>query len=863
MKPRLLLLYAAFVGLLSAPAAEPDSYYLPSGDSSYNTTIPTPAQFFGFQIGEWHLRNDQIVAYLRELDRLSDRISVRDLGRSLEQRPLVVAFITSPDNQARLEQIRTQHLALLDPTAGPTASTAAMPVIVNQGFSIHGDEPSAANAVPLYAYHLAAANDPETTRFLNEAVVLLEPVRNPDGFDRFATWANANRGFTLVAHAANREHWEPWPRGRTNHYGFDPNRDWLPLVFPEARARAELFHAWRPNVLTDHHEMGTDRTFFFQPGVPSRSNPNTPAWIFDLTGRIAGYHAATLNEIGSLYYTKESFDDFYAGKGSTYPDLHGTVGILFEQASSRGQLQESDGDRPEISFPFTIRNQVRTAFSTLRAAVEMRADLLATMPRFTRETTELARKDAAQAWVFDDAGDPARGWRFRELLRLHQIRYHALTREVTVGERTYQTGNAWLVPVDQPQYRLLTEIFQPRTTFEDSVFYDVSAWTLPCAFGLAWDGLADVSARGALVTDDPFPAGRLVGQQGDYAYVMDWSALHAPRALQRFLDAGIAVRGFNDESIAMVDGQRVRLGRGAILIPLGLQPERRATIDALVARAVRQDAVTIHRVATGLASGGVDLGSPAVRRLESPRVLLVTGESVNRYDAAEVWHALDLHVGLGVVRTDLDVLSRLDFQDFTTIILVDGTYAAMKTEALEALKRWVNSGGTLIALGRAASWVVQQEIVSATIAEPKAGDGKPERRPYAGGRDHEALEEIAGAIFSTTIDLTHPLGYGLSRPELPLFRSNRLILQPAKSKYETPAVYTAAPLLSGYASDANIAAIANSAAIVAVTTGTGRAILMPDNPVFRGFWLVGERVLLNAIYFGPVIEPLEPASRRE
>jgi hypothetical protein len=190
--------------------------------------------------------------------------------------------------------------------------------------------------------------------------------------------------------------------------------------------------------------MGTDKTFFFQPGVPTRSNPLSPPWIFELTNRVAGHHAEVLDAIGALYYTKEGYDDFYPGKGSTYPDLHGSIGILFEQASSRGQLQASAGGQAELSFAFTIRNQVRTALSTLHAAVAMRDELAAAIPRFARETRELVQQDPVRAWVFDDGGDPARGWQFRDLLRRHRIQFHVLQRDLEAGGRSYRAGSAWL-----------------------------------------------------------------------------------------------------------------------------------------------------------------------------------------------------------------------------------------------------------------------------------------------------------------------------------------------------------------------------------------------------------------------------------
>ena len=232
----------------------------------------------------------------------------------------------------------------------------------------------------LYAYHLAALQGKEIEETLSKTIVLLDPCYNPDGLNRFANWVNVHKSKNLSADPANREYNEPFPRGRTNHYWFDLNRDWLPSQHPESQGRIKNFHEWYPNVLTDHHEMGTNSTYFFQPGIPSRTNPNTPEENQELTKKIANFHAKALDKIGSLYYSEESFDDFYYGKGSTYPDANGCIGILFEQASSRGHLQESINGL--VSFPFTIRNQLTTSLSTLEADQILRKDLLDYQRRF-------------------------------------------------------------------------------------------------------------------------------------------------------------------------------------------------------------------------------------------------------------------------------------------------------------------------------------------------------------------------------------------------------------------------------------------------------------------------------------------------
>ena len=304
--------------------AKPLSYYF-EDDVVFDPAIPTPEEVLGYQVGEWHVRHDQLVRYMEVLAQKSDRINFEIIGRTHEQRPLVMLTVTAPNKLTQIEQIRQAHLARL---GNNSKKANDEPAVVWMGYSVHGNESSGSNASLLTAYYLAAAQGDEINNLLNNTVILLDPSLNPDGLARFANWANSNRGMNLSSDPKTREHTENWPSSRTNHYWFDLNRDWLLLQHPESRARIAKFHQWKPNVLTDFHEMGPNSSYFFQPGIPSRKHPITPIENVTLTKAIANYHAKTLDENNALYFTEESFDDFYYGKGSTYPDVNGGIGIL-------------------------------------------------------------------------------------------------------------------------------------------------------------------------------------------------------------------------------------------------------------------------------------------------------------------------------------------------------------------------------------------------------------------------------------------------------------------------------------------------------------------------------------------------------
>ena len=853
-------------------------YYLPAG-TTYNPKVPTPAQYFGWQVGEWHLHSEQLAGYLRAVAAAApERVKLEVVGHTHERKPLIVLTITSPENHRNLEKIRLDHLALLDPARNSAIDPARMPVVVALGYSIHGNEPSGVNAVPLVVYHLAAAQGPKVEEWLQRAVILIEAQRNPDGGDRAAHWFNTHRSLSAPnPDPADREHNEVWPRGRFNHYLFDPNRDWLPLVHPEAQARAELFHRWRPNLLTDHHEMGTNTTFFFQPGVPSRDQPSAPARVYELNHQVAAFHQRALDGKGAFYYSEQGFDDFYPGKGSTYPDLHGTIGILFEQASSRGHAQESDNGL--VAFPFTIRNQVLTSFSSLEAAVALRAELLGLQKEFTGQTLALARQSKVKAWVFGDDGDPARAWAFRDLLHRHRIEVRPLTEELTVGDQTYRPGAAWVALAEQPQFRLLTEMFIQRTEFADSVFYDVSAWTLPLAYNLPHAGLEKPPATGAPEGAPRFPAGRLVGGHSDYAYLFNWNGYFAPRALYRLQRAGIMVKGLTStiEAVA-ADGTRATFGPGTVLVPVGMQAGQAARIREVIETITREDAVTVYGCSTGLTPKGVDLGSASFVPLRKPAVALIAGDGVDPQEFGATWHLLDQRVSLAPTLLDVSSLGRANLDRYNVIHFVDGRYEGISDETVATLKRWVRGGGTLIVQGRAAEWAAKKELAALEFAGRSAetnatagGRSRPTpaadaatseadkavaRRPYGSGADQEATKLVAGSIFAVSVDPTHPLGYGFGGDRLSVFRANTIVMKPAKSPYETPVVYAAQPLQSGYASRENVARIANSAAVVALPQGRGAVVAQTDDLNFRGFWFGGNRVYLNAVFFGRAIKPV-------
>ena len=266
MLARLLLVLAL---ALAAPAAalaqSPERAPPLIPGQTYDTAIPAPEQVLGYALGQRLSRSADVLTYFEALaEAAPDRMVLGRYGQTWEGRPLPYAVISSARNIARLEQIRAGSLALADPRLG-AAALPDQPVIVWLAYSVHGNEISPAEAAMATARHLLASRDAEVAQWLDQAVVVMVPTQNPDGRDRFMQAYYAGLGLEPDPDASSVERDEPWPSGRFNHYLFDLNRDWLALTQPETRGHVALMLQWRPQVVVDAHEMGTDDTFFFPP----------------------------------------------------------------------------------------------------------------------------------------------------------------------------------------------------------------------------------------------------------------------------------------------------------------------------------------------------------------------------------------------------------------------------------------------------------------------------------------------------------------------------------------------------------------------------------------------------------------------
>ncbi|GHV48919.1 peptidase M14 [Bacteroidia bacterium] len=826
------------------------SYFLPEGEFSYNRDIPQPADILGFNLGEQHAEWNQVVEYMKALAKSSDRVTVKETGRTYQHRPFLEVVITSPDNQKRIESIRTEHLKLADTRQSASTDISKMPSIVSLIYSIHGNEPSGVNGSLAVAYFFAAAQDAKVDDILSHTVIILSPGLNPDGINRFASWVNSSRSLN-TSDPNSREFDEPWPSSRTNHFWADCNRDWLMAQHPEGITALQTYLDWLPNVVADHHEQGPSRNYYFSPGHPKRTHQLTSQLNQDLTAEVSAFCAKELNKIGSMYFSKEGYDDFYYGKGAAYGDIHGSVCLLYEQATSRGHIRETrHGIR---SFAWTIRNQAYASYATVMAGYEMRERLLAYQKQFYEKTKADATKLAVKGYVFDTRGSKGVAYHFLENMAHHQIEIYQLAKDVSANQETFKAGDAYLIPMDQKFHTAIRAIMENNRTYEDSSFYDISTWTFPHAFNLRYAELKSVAGLvGEKVVRNDFPKGQIIGGRSNYGYVFECSEFYAHKVIYELLKKGIRMGAGTRPFLFRSGNTEKQMGYGTIVIPVQNQTVSSDEIYALLNRLSTETGVDVYAASTGLMDE-VDLGSPSFTVLKQPKVALLVGRTMSVPESGEIWYLLDRRFQMQPTLIETTVLTSVMLQRYTVIIMANGVPALTK-ESETALKEWVSNGGTLIATGKASTWVNRTGLISIKTASSPFKEDSTLYRPYYELKDADAGHEVSGVILNCALDKSHPIGWGANQTEIAVIKTGNIFFKKDANPFVSPLHYTSKPLLSGFLSAQNEQLLKDTPAAFAKAVGNGAVIVFADDLLFRSYYFGTTKLFMNAIFFNECIK---------
>lgn len=829
-----LLFFVICLFLTNRINAEKIDYFF-SPEILFDSKIPSPEEFLGYEIGSRVTEHSRLNAYYEKLAELSDRASLIEIGKTHENRALYILIVSSPENIKNLDKFKEARKTV---RSGEEPDT---PLIVFLGNTVHGNETSSTEAALLSAYYFVAAQNDFVKRQLENGIYFIDPVRNPDGQERFASWVNSNASVNVYNTSQfDREHIEAWPRGRGNHYWFDMNRDWINIVQPESKSRVAFYQDWLPHVQADHHEMGTNSTFFFEPTDPQGTESRfVPQATYELNRIFADYYAQALDKIGSFYYTKESFDNKNPNFGSTYPDYNGGVGILFEQGSSRGIHQESENGI--VTLAFTARNQLITSLATVDAANDNKALLFKLQKDFFSPAQK--GKEVAKSYIIGDNYDLARLHKFIQLLIDHRLDVYENPNDLTVNQVKYEKGKSYIIPAGQANRALVGIIFDDKKDYEESEVDKLSygaGFSVVYSSGLSYD-IVNAAVRGAKVERLPEVVLPKL-QQSEYAYLVDFRDSKSQQLLFRLLEKNILVKSAGKPFSVNTDSGVIDFSYGSLLIPVKNQKISSAELYAILQQVGETEKVRIIPVTTGFNVKGVDLGSRAFFTIETPKVLVVTGGDISSLEAGEVWHLFDQQLKYPVVRVDFNTFNRVPLQEFNRIVFVSGEYAFLGDSGLKNLKNWINNGGTLITVNGASRWAINNKLTSAKLVS-KADSilEKPTNASVRGRR-------IPTSVFQTKIDLTNPLAFGLTNENLPVLRESTLFL--TSTSGNSIATYPEKPLLNGYIRAEHLNSLEGSASIVETDSGRGNVILFAENPLFRGIWDATSRTFVNAVLFG-------------
>lgn len=815
--------------------------------------VQSPEQFLGYKVGTRFTPHHKIVAYYNAIAAAApSNVKLQQYGTTNEGRPLMVAFVSSAANIANLETIRTTNLAVVNKTGNYTTN---QPAIVWLSYNVHGNEPSSSEAALLTLYALVDPANTQTKQYLQNTVVVLDPCINPDGRDRYVNWYNSVVGKTFDPSPIAREHNEPWPRGRANHYNFDLNRDWAWQTQKESQQRLALYNQWMPQVHVDFHEQGYNQPYYFAPAAEPFHEVITK-WQREFQTTIGRNHAKYFDEKGWLYFTKERFDLLYPSYGDTYPIYNGAIGMTYEQ----GGIGAGLGVLLENGDTLTLVDRAQHHFTTGMSTIEVASK------NAERLKTEFAGYFAAanqgvgdyKSFVLKPAKeDAARLASLLQLLDRNKIQYYYGKSASVRGfsyesnkEENFSVGETDIViPSAQPKSNLVKVLFEPVTKLTDSATYDITAWALPYAYGIRTFATKAPAAYNKAVPMNEVAAGSEHGtlhtNSDPYAYVIPWNGVSSARLVGALLQKGIKLR-FATTPFE-TGGQQ--FNRGAVIV-LRTSNQYRPELWQSVRTLADESGVKLATVSSGFVDKGLDFGSSSVQPLKARKVALLTGEGISSLAAGEVWHYFEQVINYPVTLINATDAGRMNWSDYDVVIMPDGAYRFLtdKTSA-DAFKTWISNGGHVVALESA---VAQLSKLEWSIKTKKNDDAEPkELAEYVHryeARERDALSgSTPGSIFRVQLDNTHPLAFGYPDHYYTLKQDAALFDYIKEDGWNVGVLRKDKPV-AGFVGTSLSRRLQNGLLFGVQDIGRGTVTYLTDDVLFRSFWENGKLMFANAVF---------------
>jgi hypothetical protein len=812
--------------------------------TAFAQALQSPAEFLGYPLGSQYTYHYRIAEYFKYVAQTSKQVKLLPYGTTNEGRPLMVAFVGTEENIARLEDIRQHNLYLAGLSNSPATLNNA-PAIVWLSYNVHGNEPSSSEAAMQTLYDIVNPANSRTQPWLKNTLVVIDPCLNPDGRDRYVNFYNQTRGLQPDANSSSREHIEPWPGGRVNHYYFDLNRDWAWQTQKEVQGRLGLYNKWLPQIHVDFHEQGFNNPYYFAPAAEPFHKDITP-WQREFQTTIGRNNAKYFDQNGWLYFTKEVFDLLYPSYGDTYPLYNGSIGMTYEQGGGpAGGLAVATRGGDTLTLADRIAHHHTTGLSTIETASNNAAKVLTEYKKYF-DNSQANPPGAYKTYIIKN-DDFDRVAKLAELLNHNGIKYgYGVSRQV--NGYNYFSGKTesynvkesdMVITAYQPKSVLLTVLLEPKTFIADSNTYDITAWSLPYAYGLKAYGLTEsVKPVATTVVNKPVA----IIKDNAYAYVAKWHSIEDVKFLSALLQKGIKVRY---ASQAFEAGGK-KFDAGSLIITKA--GNGKGNFNSLVLQTATQFHRELVGLTTGFADKGADLGSSAVGYISKPRVMLVSGEGVSSNDMGEVWHFFEQQIGYPVSVVRYQDLSRIKLSDFDVAIFPDGRYSNFP---LEKLQSWVSDGGKLIAMGGAISQLADKKGFALKTKEEKKDEKAPKKAPDLAAydsRDRESIKNnVPGAIYKVYLDNTHPLGYG--------YPSYYYTLKLGDDIYDyledgsvNVGVLKKDSYVSGFVGQKAKEKLSAGLLFGVQNLGRGSVVYLTDDPLFRSFWENGKLLFSNAVF---------------
>ncbi len=824
--------------------------------------LPSPQEFLGYTLGAKYTPHYRIVQYVQALAQAAPgRMVVKEYGKTYEGRPLMLAFISSADNIRNLESIRQNSLRLAGLLKDGQSPDPSMPVLVWLSYNVHGNEPASSEAA-MKTMHALLQPGSKAAAWLNNTVVVMDPCLNPDGRDRYANWQNSVSGIVPDPNPLSREHREPWPGGRTNHYHFDLNRDWAWQTQVESRQRMKVFNEWLPQVHVDFHEQGFTEPYYFAPAAEPYHEVITP-WQREFQQIIGKNNAKYFDEQGWLYFTKERFDLFYPSYGDTYPTYNGAIGMTFEQGGIRGALAVELEDGDTLTLADRLEHHYTTSLSTIEMSSVHANRLLTSFQKFFADASAGIGSEYKYYVIRTKASMGQDGGTVGAYLRQNNLEYGFAPSKQQAKGFNYRTGKDeaftiqpqdLVIPAQQARAAMVKVLFEPRAKLSDSATYDITAWSLPYAMGLEAYAVRDKLAMSGLMAKlPPAEKGQAVttAPANAYAYLVPWTDFGSAVMLSQLLQAGVKVR--YAEQPFSVGGRSY--ARGTLIITRAaneaLGDKLLSTITAAMGKAPGYHEAIVP-IQSGYVEKGFDLGSDRVRFIRKPRVAILVGEQAGGNASGELWHYFEQQLHYPVTVIQPADLGQVNWNAMDVLVMPDGNYRIFNDKgATENLKSWIQRGGRLVALENAVAqlsgldWAIHQKK-----EEVKKDGDKAKEDPVVRYEDREKeylRQSIPGAVYRVDLDPTHPLAFGYGDHYYTL-KQDAGIYDFFHGDGWNVGVLRKDNYVTGFAGVKTKEILRDGILLGVQDIGRGSIVYFAEDPIFRGFWESGKLLLANAIF---------------